>query len=105
GGPRDLAEFSTHTIVLQRNSVEVSTDFSIHARVIEVRECCSTGEHIRFSIVGWLHGNISVPIQAGTGWDERTDDDVFLQTEQWVSFTFHCGLCQAAGGFVEGCGC
>src|SRR5699024_1574229 len=103
-GPTGLAEFSTHAVVFQRNSVEVATDFGIHARVIEVRECSSAGEHVRLSVVGRFHGNIGIAIQAGTGWNELTDDDVLLQTKQWVSSAFHCGLREDASGFLEGCG-
>ena len=100
---KGLAEFSTHAIVFQRDRLEVSTDFGIHTRVVKVRECSRTAEHIRFRVVRWFHGNIGVAVQTGSGWNELTDDDVFFQTEQGVSLSLHGGLRQAASRLLEGC--
>ena len=41
--------------------------------------------------------------RASTRRDQTTNDDVFLQTGQDVLLTFHSGLCEDAGGFLEGC--
>ena len=47
---------------------------------------------------------ITIRLQTGTGGDQFTDDDVFLQTNQMVNLTLDCGIGQNLGGFLEGCG-
>src|SRR5699024_6047134 len=97
-----LAEIATQAVVFQRNGVEVSTDFGVHTRVIEVRERGGTSKHVCLGVICWLNSNIGVAIQAGTGWDELTDDDIFLEAQQRISFAFHRSLCQHASGLLEG---
>src|SRR5699024_8471384 len=86
----------------QRNGVEVSTDFGVHTRVIEVRERVGSSEHVCIGVIWWRNSNSGVAIQAGTGWDELTDDDIFLEAQQRISFAFHRSLCQHASGLLEG---
>src|SRR5699024_266305 len=97
-----LAEIATQAVVFQRNGVEVATDVGVHTRVIEVRERGGTSKHVCLSVICWLNSNIGVAIQTGTGWDELTDDDIFIEAQQRISFAFHRSLCQHASGLLEG---
>src|SRR5699024_6333790 len=61
-----------------------------------------TSKHVCLGVICWFNSHIRVAIQAGTGWNELTDDDIFLEAQQRISLAFHCSLCQNTGGFLEG---
>ena len=48
-----------------------------------------------------LDGDVAVTVNTGTGWDELTDDDVLLQTDQRVRALVDGGVGKNAGGLLE----
>ena len=46
----------------------------------------------------WLR----MTLEAGTGWDQATNDDVFFETTQPVFLTFNSSFCEDSCGFLEG---
>src|ERR1043166_4521320 len=48
------------------------------------------------------HERVAVLLEAASGWDQSTNDDVFFQTEKIVFPSVDCRLSQHAGGLLEG---
>lgn len=47
---------------------------------------------------------LAVTGHACTGRNQLADDDVFLQTEEWIFLALDSGFGKNAGRFLEGCG-
>ena len=47
--------------------------------------------------------DISVSLNAGTGWDEVTDDNVLLKTDEWIHLTLNSSVCKNTSCLLEGC--
>ena len=58
---------------------------------------------IRAGIIQVFHFDVAIAAHAGTGRNQLTNDNVFLQSQQRINFAFNGCVGQHACCFLEGC--
>ena len=97
-----LAVFVGETVVVERHCSTGSLAEAVRAVVLIVvrrhRVCRGT------CLLGRLHRDVPVPVDAGTSRDELTDDDVLLETYELVATAVDRRIGEHTSGLLEGRG-
>src|SRR3954465_15359333 len=85
--------------VVQRHGLRAGAEVVVAVAVV-------AGHGVRRSagLLGRLHPDVAVPLEAGTSRDQLADDHVLLQTAQRVRATVDRRVGEDAGGLLEGRG-